>query len=168
MSPQTRVRVVGSGFTTFNYKGQPIAFMDRVADSGQAAYSDAGQGYEAIIPIGAEFPVEIATSRVLNFGTLTCRLRELWNEPIWWQLVGLSGTETIVDVWKRLGDEPGETTCQMVIKPPGSPTWRSKVYHDCVVVNIQDGEDVTVGALSVGKEITIAYTHTTILRANAG
>jgi hypothetical protein len=165
---QTRVRVVGSGFTTFNYKGQPIAFMDRVDDSGQAAFSTGGQGFEAIIPIGAEHPVEIATSRVLNLGTLACTIRELWNEPIWWQLVGLSGTETITDVWAALALDQAETTCQMIIKPPGSPTWRSKVYHNCVVVGIQDGESVEVGALSVQKNITIAYTHTTVLRQAAG
>jgi hypothetical protein len=166
--PQTRVRVVGSGFTTFNYKGQPIAFMDRVEDSGQAAFSDVGQGYEPIIPVGAQHPVEIATSRVLNLGTLTTTIRELWNEPIWWQLAGLSGTETITDVWATLAADQSEVTCQMIIKPPGSGAWRSKVYHNCVVVGIQDGEAVTVGALSVPKSITIAYTHTTVLRTAAG
>lgn len=163
--PQTRVRVVGSGFTTFNYKGQPLAFLDGVVDSGQRPF---GQGFEPIIPIGASYPVEIATSRVLDMGTLTCTVRELWNEPVWWQLTGLAGAETIIDAWAALAADPGETTCQMIIKPPGQPTWRSKVYHDCVVTAIEDGETVNVGALSVAKNITIAYTHTTVLRQAAG
>jgi hypothetical protein len=161
---QTQVRVVGSGFTTFNYKGAPIAFMDTVADGGQPPF---GQGAEAIIPIGARYPAEIATSRVLDAGTLALTIRELWNAPIWWQLAGLDGTDNIVDVWDRLALEPAEVTCQMIIKPPGSPTWRSKVYHDCVVTRIDDGETVTVGQLSVAKNITIWYTHTTLLRQAA-
>lgn len=163
--PQTRVRVVGSGFTTFNYMGMPIAFLDQVVDSGQPPFG--GAGYEAIVPVGARYPVEIATSRVLAEGTLTCTIRELWNEPIWWQLAGLAGTDNIVDVWDRLAQQQSETTCQIIIKPPGSPTWRAKVFHDCVVTRIEDGETLNVGALSVAKNILIVYTHTTTLRQAA-
>jgi hypothetical protein len=157
--PQTQVRVVGSGFTTFNYRGKPIAFLDSFRDSGQTALGGQG-GYEAITPLGAKHPVEIATSRVLNAGMLTATIRELWNAPVWYQLSGLSGRKNIVDVWEALARDPQRATCQMIIKPPTGPT-RGKTYHGCVVTAIDDGEEVTVGALSIARNIQIAYTHST-------
>lgn len=157
--PQTKVRVVGSGFTTFNYRGKPIAFLDSFTDSGQTAVGGQG-GTEAITPLGSRHPVEIATSRVLAAGTLTATIRELWNQPVWYQLSGLAGRRTITDIWDALARDPSTVTCQMLIKPPRGPT-RGKTYHGCVVTAIDDGENVTIGALSVPRNITIAYTHTT-------
>jgi hypothetical protein len=156
--PQTKVRVVGSGFTTLNYAGKPIAFLDSFTDSGQSAVGGQG-GFEAITPLGERHPVEIATSRVLNAGTLTATIKELWNQPVWYQL-GLAGKRTIVDVWEALAAQQSSVTCQMIIKPP-SGTSRTKTYHGCVITAIDDGETVTIGALSVNRNITIAYTHST-------
>lgn len=158
--PQTRVRVAGSGFTTFNYRGQAIAFLDAIQDSGQRAFG--GSGVEGIVPIGAEHPIEIVTSRVLDFGTLLLTIRELWNEPIWYQLAGLRGVgESITDVWRALARDPSQVSCQMIVKPPGSTVWRGKTYHNCVITDIADGETITTGALSIPKQISIAYTHKT-------
>ncbi len=163
--PQTKVRVVGSGFTTFNYRGKPIAFCEGVEDSGQRAFSDMGQGYQFIHPLGARHPVEIATSRVLAGGTLMLTIRELWNAPVWNQLAGLGGprpTQNIVDIFERLAADPSYVSCQTIIKPPGTRPnqWRGKTYLNCTVVDINDGDTITVGALAVTKGITIAYTHT--------
>lgn len=165
--PQTQVRVVGSGYTTFYYKGKPIAFCEGVEDSGQRAFSDLGQPYQFIHPIGATHPVEIATSRVLQGGTLMLTIRELWNGYVWEQLSGLAGSKNIVDIFGVLARDPNYVTCQTVIKPPGTESqpskWRGKTYQNCVVVDINDGDTITVGALAVTKGITIAYTHTTPL-----
>ena len=50
---------------------------------------------------------------------------------------------------------------------PASPSkWRGKVYQNVTVVDINDGETVTVGALAVTKGITIAYTHYLPLNSN--
>lgn len=163
--PPTKVRVAGSGFTTFNYRGKPIAFLDSIQDSGQPPF---GGGIEGIIPIGASHPVEVVTGRVIDFGRLTLSIRELWDEPVWYQLAGLNGVgETITDVWKALADDPAQVTCQMIVKPPGSSVWRGKTYHNCVVTDITDGEQITVGSLSISKNITVAYTHKTPFTAPA-
>lgn len=162
--PQTQVRVAGSGFTTFNYMGQPIAFLDGFNDSGQPPIS----APEAITPLGDRYPREIATARVLNLGRLTVTIRELWNEPVWFQLQGLRDRYDLVSVYEALAESPSAVTCQMIIKPPGSPVWRGKLYHGCVVSNIDDGENVTIGSLSVPRNIEISYTHTTSLRQPAG
>lgn len=161
--PQTKVRVVGSGFTTLNYLGQPIAYMDGFTDSGQEPIT----APEPIIPLDQRYPIEIATARVLNMGTLEVSIRELWNEPVWHQLAGLGGTENIVEVYEALAAAPGEVTCQMLIKPPGAQTWRGKVYHGCIVTRIDDSETVAIGALSIARRIVIGYTHSTPLRTSA-
>lgn len=159
----TRVRVVGSGFTTFSYQGHPILFLEGVEDSGQRAFSDAGQGYQFIHPLGEEHPIEIATSRVLAGGTLNLTIREMWNQNIWEHLWGLAGSRNIVDVFKLLADDPSYVSCQMVIKPPGGGRLRGKNYNNCVVVDIADNDTVTVGALAVAKGIVIAYTHSSAI-----
>lgn len=164
----TKVRVVGSGFTTFSYRGKPIAFCEQVEDSGQRAFSDVGQPYQYIHPLGARHPVEIATSRVLSGGTLILTIRELWNAPVWQQLNGLAQAQNIVDIFEVLAADPNYVTCQTIIKPPGTENqpskWRGKNLQNCVVVDINDGDTITVGALAVAKGITVAYTHSTPLR----
>lgn len=164
---QTKVRVVGSGFSTFNYNGKPIAFLEGLEDSGQRAFSDLGQPFQFIHPLGQSHPVEIATSRVLQGGTLVMTIRELWNAPVWQQLQGLAKSQNIVDIFAALARDPSYVTCQLIIKPPGtennSSAWRGKIYHNVTIVDINDGDTITVGALAVTKGITAAYTHTSAL-----
>jgi len=155
----TQTRVVGSGFTTFNYRGKPIAFLDAFTDSGQTPIVQA----EPIHPLGSRHPVEIATPRAVNVGTLQLTIRELWNGPVWQQLVGLAGAEDIVAVYEAIAAEPASVTCQMVIRSPQGVV-RGKTYHGCVVTAIQDGEDVRIGTLSVPRQLTVMYTHTTPIR----
>jgi hypothetical protein len=161
--PNTQVRVVGSSFSTFSYKGVPIAFLEGVEDSGQRAFSDAGQAYQFIHPLGYSHPIEIATSRVLAGGTLNLTIRELWNQNIWEHLSGLAGTRNIVDVFAALAADPAYVTCQTIIQPPGGARARGKNYHNCVVVDIADNDTITVGALAVAKGIVVAYTHSSAL-----
>lgn len=156
--PQTKVRVVGSGFTTLQYNGQNIAFLDSFQDSGQIAAG--GGGVEAIIPLGSRHPVEIVTSRVLGAGTITANITELWNQPVWYQLQGLAGRRTLIDVWEALAASNATVTCRMVIRPPNAPP-RGKVYHGCVVTALPDNERVTIGELSIVRAVSISYTHST-------
>lgn len=161
--PNTKVRVVGSGFSTFSYAGLPIAFLEGLDDSGQRAFSDAGQSYQFIHPLGSRHPIEIATSRVLAGGTLNLTIRELWDGPVWTQLQGLAAAQNIVDIYDLLAANPAYVTCQTVIQPPGGGRPRGKNYHNCTVVDIADNDTITVGALAVAKGIVVAYTHSTAL-----
>lgn len=167
--PQTKVRVVGSGFSTFNYNGKPIAFLEGLEDSGQRAFSDLGQPFQFIHPLGQSHPIEIATSRVLQGGTLVMTIRELWNAPVWQQLAGLAQSQNIVDIFAALARDPSYVTCQLIIKPPGTESnpsaWRGKIYHNVTIVDINDGDTITVGALAVTKGITAAYTHSSALNS---
>lgn len=158
--PPSRVRVVGSGFTTLNWGGAPIAWLESFNDQGQPPYG--GRQHEAIHVVGDKYPREIATGRVLAEGTIQVGIYELWNEPIWNQFSQMNGATNIVDVWERLAADPNPVTITMLIKPPGAPM-RGKVYNNCVVTAIPDQEQVTIGALSVAKNIQVVYTHTTKL-----
>lgn len=153
-----RVRNVGSNYTTFQYSGRTIAFLEAFNDSGQ----DPVVGPQFIHPLGFTHPVDIVTPRALNGGTLTLTIRELWNEEVWEQLQGLTGAKTIVDIFNRLARTPNYVTCAKIINPPSGRRY-GKVYHKCVITGITDGENVTLASLSVPKTITVAYTHTTVL-----
>jgi hypothetical protein len=155
--PRTQTRVVGSGFTTFNYRGQPILWLESVADSGQAPLA----GSEAVYTLESKVAREIATARAIATGTLTLTIRETWNEPVWNQLVGLSGAVDIIDVFEALESEPGDLTCEVIIKPPGAPTWRIRTYHNCVITAIDDGETISLAQLTIPKTLTVTYTHKT-------
>lgn len=160
--PKTALRQVGSGFSSFSYAGKPIAWLDRVQDSGQRPL---GAAYEAITPIGARVPQEIVPQRVLGEGTLVLTIRELWNQPVWWQLSGMTGTHDIGAVYEALAANPNLVTCQTVIKPPGvgPDRWRGKEYHYCVITGIDDSETIETAALTVPKTITIVYAYSTPL-----
>lgn len=156
-----QVRVVGSSFSTFSYAGKPIMWLEAVEDSGQRAFSDAGQPWQPIHPLGYRHPVEIATSRVLQAGTLNLTIRELWSGAIWEQLHGLAGTNNITEIFDILANNPAATTCQTIISPPNGGKKRGKTYHNATVVDISDNDTITVGALAVAKGLVVAYTHTT-------
>lgn len=162
--PSPQVRVVGSGYSAFLYNGAPIAYLEGIEDSGQRAFSDAGPPYQFIQPLGQVHPIEIATSRVLQGGTLNLTIRELWNGPVWNQLAGLAGTSNIVDIFNVLAANPQYVTCQTTITPPGNVARpRGKVYHNCTVVDISDNDTISIGALAVTKGIVVAYTHSSKL-----
>lgn len=150
------VRNVGSGYTTFQYMNKSIAYLDTIQDSGQKPVAS----FEFIHPLGEAHPTDIVTSRALDGGTLTVSIRELWNQEIWEQLTGLDNAKTITEIFARLATSPQYVTCTKTITPPGGRPY-GKSYHKCVVVEIQDSDQVTIGQLSVSKNITIAYTHTT-------
>jgi hypothetical protein len=158
--PGTNVRVVGSGFTTFNYKGLPLAWLESVHDDGQSAIADnGGQPVEPIISLGDRYPKEIATTHVLGMGTFSMIIRELWNAPVWHQLQGLEGTNDIVEVYEALERSQEDLTCQMIIIPPNGPP-RGKTYHNCIITQIDDTETITIAGMSVPRKIDVAYTHT--------
>jgi hypothetical protein len=151
-----QVRNVGSGYTTFQYAGQAIAYLDSFTDSGQKPYTQ----FEPIHPLDEPHPTDFVTSRALTHGTIDVSIRELWHQEVWEQLLGLDQAKTITEIFARLATTPQYVTCTKIITPPyGAPY--GKTYHKCVIVDITDNEQVSIGQLSVAKGLTIAYTHTT-------
>lgn len=155
-----RVRNVGSNYTTFQYAGKTIAFLQSFTDSGQT-FVGGGQP-QFIHPLGYPHPVDIVAPRALGGGTITAQITELWGEEVWEQMQGLSGAKTIVEIVERLSRTPNYVTCTKLIRHPNGRR-SGKIYHRCVITNVQDGDQVTIGSLAVQKNVTISYTHSTSL-----
>lgn len=153
-----RVRNVGSNYTTFQYAGKTIAFLQSFNDSGQAPVAQP----QFVHPLGYSHPVDIVAPRALNGGTITAQITELWGEEVWEQMQGLAGAKTIVEIFERLAQTPNYVTCTKLIKHPDGRR-SGKIYHRCVITNIQDGDQVTIGSLAVQKNVTISYTHSTAI-----
>lgn len=162
--PQPQVRVLGSGFTTLHYDGKPIAWLEEFRDSGQSVRTGpAGTNYEAIYELGPlRRPKELVTGYILGPGTITASIRETWNKNVWEHLAGLRGAHSIIDVYERLRRNPSRVQCFSRIRSPNGQV-RGKVFHGCVVEEIPDGEQVAIRSLSVLKNLTIVYTHSTPL-----
>lgn len=152
--PHSKVRVVGSGFTTFKWRNRNIAWLDGFTDSGQRPIV----GHEAITPLGDKHPREIVTPRVLSEGTITATVRELWDEPVWQQMAGLENTDNIIEVFEQLA-RMNEISCEMIIKIPGTNRRRGKKYLNVVVTDIDDREQVQIGTLSFPRTLRMVYTH---------
>jgi hypothetical protein len=166
--PKTQVRVVGSGFSTFLYNNQSLAWLEAIKDSGQTVLGGAsGAGWEAIQPLGLLHAQEVVTGRYLNPGTLSVVIRELWNQWAWEQMQGLAGTNNLAEVFAAMA-AMGTITCQFIIKPPGSSTWRGNVFNNCTVTYIDDSETVGIGSLSIARRIDLLYTHKTPFTGAAG
>lgn len=152
---QSKVRVGGSGFTVMTWQGQRLAYLQILSDTAPQAVAQA----QAIQPIDEATPIEIVTAQAVGAGSLQLTFFEIWNAPVWAQLPGFEGTNNLLDVLKRqlsLGD----ITCRKVIKNP-SGQYRTRVYHNCVIVDFDESERVDIAALSLPKSIRIQYTHTT-------
>lgn len=155
--PQTKVRVVGSSFTTFRWRGKDIAFLDGMQDSGQQPIAPP----DVIHPLDKKYPVEFATARAMSEGTLTFTVRELWNMPVWQHFAGLEQAKDIIDIWERMSADPTSITCQTIIKPPQGNVWRVKTYHNVMISAVDDSEQIQIGTLSVARSVTALYTHAT-------
>jgi hypothetical protein len=91
-------------------------------------------------------------------GTLTVTVRELWNEPAWYRL-GAPGANDIVAAYEQMA-RGAEMTAQMIIRSPAGQV-RGRTYHNCLITSLDDTETVTIGALTVAKNITLVYSHKT-------
>ena len=151
---QSKVRVGGSGFTVMTWQGTSLAYLQTTDDRAPQAVQQA----EAIQPIDAEHPIEIITAQAVRAGTITLTFYEIWNQPVWAALPGFEGTNNLLDVLKRQLTL-GEITCRKIIKNPNG-SYRTRVYHNCVIVDFDESERVDIGTMSLPKSVRIQYTHT--------
>lgn len=151
----TASRIGGSGFTTMMWNGSRLAYLQVMQDTPPTPVATA----QAIQPIDESVPLEIVTSMAVGVGTLRCTFYELWNEPVWSRLPGLDGTNNLLEVLKRQINL-GNVTMQKVIKSP-TGTMRSRVYHNIVITDIDEGENVNIGSMTLPKTLTFQYCYST-------
>ena len=179
---RNRVRVAGSGFTVFTWQQKPIAFAQQISHTSPQGV---GTGPVAIHPMDEPYPVQVVTPAAAGMGTLVLRMYELYGQRVWERLgasygldagemgerfdendtASLAGAVDLVDIFIRVAASPDAIQIVKYIRPPalrgGTMTPYTEEYHNCVITNVQDGEEVNVGTMEVTKDVTVAYTYMT-------
>lgn len=191
MALKNRVRVGGSGFTIFAFMGQPLAFCQQVSHTapapvgpGAVAIHPMDEPYpvQVITPAAAGMGsvtlnmYELYESKVWDRvgaapGTLFNKdvappLSSNQNEISFGDNNILSGAVDIADIFVRIAaEDPANLSLVKYIRSPtlaGNPPVKyHEIYHNCVITNIVDGEEIQVGTMEVLKQLTIGYTHVT-------
>lgn len=154
---EPKVRLGGSGLTTMTFRGTRLAYLQTLQDTPPQPVA----GAQVVQPIDEETPLEIVTALAVGAGSLRLTFYELWNEPVWSRLPGLEGTNNLLEVLKRQV-QMGEVTCRKLIKSPSGIT-RARVYHGCVITDIDEGEQINIGTMTLPKTITLQYVRTTVV-----
>lgn len=152
---ESKTRIGGSGFTTMLYQNIRLAYLQTLQDTPPTPVATA----QAVQPIDESVPLEIVTAMAVGVGTLRCQFYELWSEPVWSALPGLEGTFNLLDVLKRQVTL-GTITMQKVIKSP-SGIMRARVFHNVVITDIDEGENINIGTMTLPKTLTYQYCYTT-------
>ena len=154
-SVKQRFRVVGSGYTLFSYNGQNINFCQEVQDTPPQPVAPP----QPVQPIDAQHPLEIAVPSAAGAGQLTLTIIEQWSQEVWAQFPGYSAINDIVDLL-NVSASIGGVTCVKLITPPSSTGVASRmvIYHGCMIVNANLGEDVRIESMTVGKTVQLMYT----------
>jgi len=154
---ESKTRIGGSGFTAMTFRGTPLAYLQTLQDTPPQPVA----GAQVVQPIDSETPLEIVTAQAVGAGSLRLTFYELWNEPVWSRLPGLEGTNNLLEVLKRQV-QMGEVTCRKLIRSPLGIT-RARVYHGCVITDIDEGEQINIGTMTLPKTITMQYIRTTVV-----
>lgn len=116
---------------------------------------------QAVQPIDEPTPLEIVTPAAVGVGTLRCTFYELWNEPVWMMLPGFQTTTKLLDVLQAQM-LMGTITMQKIIKSP-TGLMRGYVYHNVVVTDIDQGENINIGTMTLPKTLTFQYVDVTYI-----
>ncbi len=152
---ESKTRIGGSGFTTMLFQNLRLAYLQQLQDTPPTPVAQA----QAVQPIDESVPLEIVTAMAVGVGTLKCSFYELWNFPVWSALPGLQGTYNLLDVLKRQVSL-GSISMQKVIKSP-SGIMRAKVFHNVVIVDVDEGENVNIGTMTIPRTLTFQYCYST-------
>ena len=155
---ESKTRVGGSGFTTMTFRGTRLAYLQTMQDTPPQPVA----GAQVVQSIDEATPQEIVTAMAVGAGTMRMTFYELWNEPVWAKLPGLENTNTLLEVLQRQMTID-EVRCSKLIRSPSSGIYRVRNYHGCVITDIDEGEQVNIGTMTLPKTITMQYIKTTIV-----
>lgn len=161
-----KFRQGGSGFTAFQWDGQTIAFARGVSHNSPRPVADP----VPIQPLDARYPLQILTPAALGPGQLTVELFEMYNAKVWDRIMEITTKSNttyndLVQIFITLAALNRPINCIKVINPPTLNGQKPKVYgdmyHNCVITDIRDDEQINIGTMEIAKNMTIAYTHMT-------
>lgn len=152
---ESKTRIGGSGYTTLLFQGQRLAYLQVIQDTPPTPVASA----QAVQPIDEPVPLEIVTSSAVGVGTLRMTFYEKWMSPVWSTLPGLEGTNNLLEVLRRQ-ISLGNITMQKIVRSP-SGILRARVYHQVTITDIDEGENINIGTMTLPKNITAQYCYTT-------
>jgi len=153
--PQPTVRVGGSGLTTFKWKGQTLAFLQTIQDTAPTPVA-------AAVPVQSitdAHPSEIVTSQAVGPGTLRLTFYDVWNEEVWQKLAGFNTSYSLLDVLSNQLKNGVVTCSKLIAIPPPRGGFRVKNYYNCMITDIDAGEQINIASMVMPKGLTIMYTH---------
>lgn len=151
---ESKTRIAGSGFTTMTFRGTRLAYLQTLQDTPPQPVAAA----QVVQAIDDPYPQEIVTALAVGAGTLRMTFFELWNEPVWAKLPGLEGTNNLLEVLQQQ-IQLGDVSCRKLIRSPLG-TQRARLYLGCVLTDIDEGEQVNIGSMTLPKTITMQYIRT--------
>lgn len=168
-----KFRVGGSGFTAFYWNGKPIAFAQSVTVTTPQPVINPS----VIQPMDARYPLQVITAGAIKEGYLNVQLLELYKSKVWDRLLEVAGVDKtandLADVFYALAGLDKPINAMKIIIPPASVQGENiapygEVYHNCVITNIEDNENIDVRTMEIVKNVTMAFTHTTRQGADFG
>lgn len=153
-APQSRI--AGSGLTVMSWRSERLAYLQTLQDTPPQPVA----GAQVVQPLDARVPLEIVTALAVGAGTLRLTFYELFRSTVWAALPGLEDTNNLIEVLERQLSL-GAVSCRKIVVDPLLGEMRARVYHNCVITDIDEGEQVNIGTLTLPKTLTIQYTHTT-------
>lgn len=155
----SKVRIGGSGFTVMLWNNNVLAYLQTLQDTPPQPVAQA----QAVQPIDAAEPLEIVTPLAVGPGTLKLTFYERWDNPVWAMLGGergeggpYAGAGNLLEVLTQQFRD-GSVTLQKLIGLPGG-AYRTYTYTGCVIVDVDQGEQITIGTMTLPKTITVQYT----------
>jgi hypothetical protein len=158
--PGKRVRVGGSGYTTFSWDNGSGSKVIAFAQSVQVQSITPVATAQPIQPLDSTSVIEIVTPGAASNGVLTLTLTELYNQSIWERLAGLSGSQNIIDIMQYIATLPNGITITRTIIPPvgiGSGPY-SEAFYGCVVASVEDNETIDITTMSINKTMEVWFT----------
>jgi hypothetical protein len=178
---KNRVRIAGSGFTVFTWENKPVLFARQISHTSPTPVAPTRE----IHPLDEPYPVELITAQAAGMGQLTLELFELYGAQVWERLASYLGGDPagtaslnrdsvigkgdgpvdIVGIFNAVSNSPNPIRIIKYIKPPQirGKTMKpyTEEYHNCVISQVEDGEQIEVGKLEIVKNVIVNYTYMT-------
>jgi hypothetical protein len=151
-------RVLGSGYTVFYYAGSRIRYCQTIQDNPPQPVAPP----QDVQGIDDKRPVEIAFAKAVRSGSVVLTIFEEWERDVWRQFFGYRRGvySDLADVFER-ATQIGGVQCAKVIRTPAGNK-RLVIYHNSVITNIDMSDSIAIDTLTVGRPVTITYTHRTL------
>lgn len=158
MADPIATRLGGSGQTVFTWNSTVIAFAETISVQSPRPVAQP----VAVHPMDTRYPTRIMTPIATTMGTLTLQLHDLYNSPAWDKLTILTGANDLASIFERVTASNQEIlVSRYVLNPTENNESYVQSFHNCVVTDVRDDEQIGIGTLQVFKNLELGFTHST-------